>query len=124
MSLYNRIFFNFFVINFIIQIFFSLIVPPQPNNEYIKLIALDPYKVRKSTTTAAILLPLFSNISGDVKFYAIMVAKEGYNRLQLNTRFDLKSKIWPNTSSWEEAMMNDFSITYQATEPNWNPYRR
>ncbi|XP_018309941.1 receptor-type tyrosine-protein phosphatase beta isoform X2 [Mycetomoellerius zeteki] len=97
-------------------------IPPQPTDEIIKSITLDPYKARKTTTTAAILLPLFPNTSGEIKFYAIMVAKIGYNNIRANTRFDLKSNNWPNAPSWEEAMMNDFSITYQATWPHWNPY--
>ncbi|KAG5345078.1 PTPRB phosphatase, partial [Acromyrmex charruanus] len=97
-------------------------IPPQPTDEIIKSITLDPYKARKTTTTAAILLPLFPNISGEIKYYAIMVAKMGYNNIRANARFDPKSNNWPNVPSWEEAMMNDFSITYQATWPHWNPY--
>ncbi|TGZ50782.1 receptor-type tyrosine-protein phosphatase beta-like isoform X1 [Temnothorax longispinosus] len=97
-------------------------IPPQPKDEEIKSITLDPYKMHKSTTTATILLPLFPNTSGEIKFYAIMVAKMGYNKIQSHMRFDMKRKYWPNTTSWEEAMMNDFSITYQATMPKWNPY--
>ncbi|XP_011694780.1 PREDICTED: receptor-type tyrosine-protein phosphatase eta isoform X2 [Wasmannia auropunctata] len=97
-------------------------IPPQPNESYINWITLDPFKTYRSTTTAAILLPLFPNTSGDVKFYAIMVSKMGYNNVQSRTRFDLESKDWPNVSSWEESMTNDFSITYQATWPHWNPY--
>lgn len=53
-----------------------------------------------------------------------MVSERGYNNVQSSTRFDLKNKIWPNVSSWEEAMIRDFSITYQATWPQWDPYRR
>ncbi|XP_018400416.1 PREDICTED: receptor-type tyrosine-protein phosphatase beta isoform X1 [Cyphomyrmex costatus] len=97
-------------------------IPSQPTDEMIKSITLDPYKARKTTTTAAILLPLFPNTSGEIKFYAIMVAKMGHNNIRANTRFDLKSNNWPNAPSWEEATMNDFSITYQATWPHWNPY--
>ncbi|KAL0134795.1 hypothetical protein PUN28_001517 [Cardiocondyla obscurior] len=96
-------------------------IPPQPTTEEIKSITLNPYKIHRSTTTATILLPLFSNASGDIKYYAIMVAKMEYNE-RLNTRFDLKSKTWPNALSWEEAMLNDFSIAYQATDLNWSPY--
>lgn len=87
------------------------------------MITIDPYKTIRSTTRATILLPLFPNTNGNIKYYAIMVSEIGYNK-PLNKRFDLKSKIWPNTSSWEEAMISDFSITYQATRPKWDPYRR
>ncbi|GAB1864958.1 protein-tyrosine-phosphatase [Camponotus japonicus] len=97
-------------------------IPPQPDKEYIKSITIDPYKARRSTTTAAILLPLFLDTNGDIKYYAIMVSQEGYNNVQSNTRFDMKNTSWPNVSSWEEAMMTDFSITYQATRPYWDPY--
>lgn len=103
---------------------FYVLVPPQPDKEYIKSITIDPYKARRSTTTAAILLPLFLDTNGDIKYYAIMVSQEGYNNVQSNTRFDMKNKSWPNVSSWKEAMMTDFSITYQATRPQWDPYRR
>ncbi|XP_072746407.1 receptor-type tyrosine-protein phosphatase H-like isoform X2 [Anoplolepis gracilipes] len=98
-------------------------IPPQPDEEYIKLITINPYKARRSTTTAAILLPLFLDTNGDIKYYAVMVSEKGYNNVQSNTRFDLKDKSWPNVSSWEEAMMTDFSITYQATKPLWDPYQ-
>ncbi|XP_029664707.1 tyrosine-protein phosphatase 10D isoform X3 [Formica exsecta] len=98
-------------------------IPPQPDDEYIKSITIDPHKARRSTTTAAILLPLFLDTNGDIKYYAIMVSEKGYNNVKSNTRFDLKNKIWPNVSSWEEAMIKDFSITYQATWPQWDPYQ-
>ncbi|XP_011869291.1 PREDICTED: tyrosine-protein phosphatase 10D isoform X2 [Vollenhovia emeryi] len=97
-------------------------IPPQPKDEDVKSITLDPYKVRRSTTSAAVLLPIFPNTSGDIKFYAIMVAKMGHNSVRSHTRFDLASKDWPNASSWEEAMIDDFTITYQATWKHWNPY--
>ncbi|CAL1677550.1 unnamed protein product [Lasius platythorax] len=97
-------------------------IPPQPDDEYIESITIDPYKARRSTTTAAILLPLFPDTNGDIKYYAIIVSEKGYNNVQSSTRFDLKNKIWPNVSSWEEAMIRDFSITYQATWPQWDPY--
>lgn len=32
--------------------------------------------------------------------------------------------LWPNISSWKEAMQQDFTIPYQATRLCWNPYRR
>ncbi|XP_029156129.1 tyrosine-protein phosphatase 10D isoform X2 [Nylanderia fulva] len=97
-------------------------IPPQPDDEYIKSITIDPYKMRRSTTTAAVLLPLFPDTNGDIKYYAIMVSEKGYNNVQSNTRFDVKNKFWPNVSSWEEAMIRDFSITYQATWPQWDSY--
>ncbi|XP_050457145.1 receptor-type tyrosine-protein phosphatase beta isoform X2 [Cataglyphis hispanica] len=98
-------------------------IPPQPDDDYIKSITIDPYKARRSTTTASILLPLFPDTNGDIKYYAIMVSKKGYNNVKSSTRFDLKNKIWPNVSSWEEAMIKKFSITYQATWPQWDSYR-
>ncbi|XP_020278990.1 tyrosine-protein phosphatase 10D isoform X3 [Pseudomyrmex gracilis] len=96
-------------------------IPLQPDKNYIDKITIDPYKMLRSTTTATVLLPLFTNETGNIRYYAIMVSKMGNNK-PISTRFDLKSKIWPNASSWEEAMMNDFSIPYQATLRNWDPY--
>ncbi|XP_036149431.1 tyrosine-protein phosphatase 10D isoform X2 [Monomorium pharaonis] len=94
-------------------------IPPQPKPSYIKSITLDPYKSRRTTTTAAVLLPMFPNTNGNIKFYAVMVARMGHNE-QSHTRYDLNSKGWPNTSTWEDAMLNDFKITYQATWKGWN----
>ncbi|XP_011175573.2 tyrosine-protein phosphatase 10D isoform X2 [Solenopsis invicta] len=97
-------------------------IPPQPEDSDIKSIMLDPYTAIRTTTTAVILLPIFPNTSGDIRFYAIMVAKKDYNDVQSNTRFDLKNMPWPNTSTWKEAENNDFTITYQATKNEWSPY--
>ncbi|XP_011136579.1 phosphatidylinositol phosphatase PTPRQ isoform X2 [Harpegnathos saltator] len=96
-------------------------IPPLPDDEYVKWITIDPFKAIKSTTTATVLLPLFYDTNGNIKYYAIMVSELGYNK-PTSTRFNLKEKSWPNVSSWKEAMMSDFSITYQATRPKWNPY--
>lgn len=86
-------------------------------------ITINPFKAIKSTTTAAVLLPLFPDTNGTIKYYAIMVSEFGYNK-PTSMRFDLTKKPWPNEFSWKEAMLSDFSITYQATRPKWNPYRR
>lgn len=41
-----------------------------------------------------------------------------------STRFNMTNRTWPNISSWEEAMLQDFMIPYQATRLWWDPYRR
>ncbi|XP_032668444.1 phosphatidylinositol phosphatase PTPRQ isoform X2 [Odontomachus brunneus] len=96
-------------------------IPPQPEEQYVTWITINPFKAIKSTTTAAVLLPLFPDTNGTVKYYAIMVSEFGHNK-PTSMRFDLTKKPWPNVFSWKEAMMSDFSITYQATRPKWNPY--
>jgi hypothetical protein len=100
------------------------LVPPQPELEYVKSITLDPHKARRTTSTAAILLPLFPADNGDIKYYAIMVSGVPFGNLSTMARFDVKEEKWPNVSSWEEAMEKDFKIPYQATEPLWNPFRK
>ncbi|KAG7204907.1 hypothetical protein KM043_005302 [Ampulex compressa] len=104
-----------------INVLYPAGIPPQPDEEYIRAITIDPYKARRSTSTAAILLPLFPNTNGEIMYYSIIISEMGYNNA-MRTRFDLKNNAWPNTSSWEEAMLNDFTIPYQATRPYWDPY--
>ncbi|KAI4481601.1 hypothetical protein M0802_013899 [Mischocyttarus mexicanus] len=96
-------------------------IPLEPNEEYIKSITIDAYKARRSTTSVTVLLPLFSDDNGEIKYYAIMVSKKGYNPA-LKDKFNLTQYGWPNVSSWKESMKNDFSISYQATRPRWQPY--
>ena len=87
-----------------------------------KAITIDPQKAIRTTTSAAILLPLFPVTNGNILYYAIMVSQMGYNDA-ISKRHDLKNMAWPNVSCWEEAMKADFLISYQATVPLWNPYR-
>ncbi|KAL2716531.1 tyrosine-protein phosphatase 10D isoform X1 [Vespula squamosa] len=96
-------------------------IPPELNEEYIKSISIDPYKARRSTTSVTILLPLFSDDNGIIKYYAIMISRKGFN-VGLKTKFNVTEQTWPNTSSWEESMKNDFSIVYQATGSHWSPF--
>ncbi|KAK2586128.1 hypothetical protein KPH14_001403 [Odynerus spinipes] len=96
-------------------------IPPELTEEYIKSITIDAHKARRSTTSVTILLPLFSDDNGDIKYYAIMVSRQGFNQ-ELQTRFNLSQYSWPNVSSWKESMENDFSIPYQATRPKWHPF--
>ncbi|XP_015179921.1 PREDICTED: tyrosine-protein phosphatase 10D isoform X2 [Polistes dominula] len=96
-------------------------IPSEPNEEYIKSITIDAYKARRSTTSVTILLPLFSDDNGEIKYYAIMVSRKGYN-VASKIKFNLTENGWPNVSSWEESMKNDFSISYQATRPRWHPF--
>lgn len=104
------------------MVIFIIAVPPEPDKEYIKSISIDPYKARRSTTSVTILLPLFSDDNGDIRYYAIMVSKKGFN-VALNESFQMNENSWPNTSSWEESMNDDFSMVYQATESHWRPFR-
>ncbi|XP_054004981.1 tyrosine-protein phosphatase 10D isoform X1 [Hylaeus anthracinus] len=96
-------------------------IPPQPDEDYIKSITIDPYKARKSTTSATLLLPLFPDTNGDIIYYSIIVSRTKYNT-ELYSRYDLNKHTWPNISSWGEAMLQDFMIPYQATRLCWNPY--
>lgn len=98
-------------------------VPPQPDAEYIKSIRLDPHKARKTTSSAAILLPLFPDLNGNILSYAIMVSGVSSGNYSTAARFNMKEEKWPNVSSWEEALEKDFDIPYQATTPMWNPFR-
>ncbi|XP_015433446.1 PREDICTED: phosphatidylinositol phosphatase PTPRQ [Dufourea novaeangliae] len=96
-------------------------IPPQPEGDYIKSITVDPSKARRSTMSATLLLPLFPDTNGDIIFYSIIVSRMEYNTAS-NARFNLTNHAWPNVSSWEEAMLQDFTIPYQATRLCWNPY--
>ncbi|XP_066591516.1 receptor-type tyrosine-protein phosphatase H [Prorops nasuta] len=95
-------------------------LPPQPDEDYIRSITIDPDKAKRTTTSASLLLPLFPNVNGDVKFYSIMVAEIGFNEAS-QQRFDITKENWPNISSWEDAMLADYKIAYQATRPFWDP---
>nr|XP_034171362.1 tyrosine-protein phosphatase 10D [Osmia lignaria]XP_034171370.1 tyrosine-protein phosphatase 10D [Osmia lignaria]XP_034171380.1 tyrosine-protein phosphatase 10D [Osmia lignaria] len=96
-------------------------IPSQPDEDYIKSITIDPSKAQRSTTSATLLLPLFPDINGDAVYYSIIVSRIERNTAS-NTRFNLTNHIWPNISSWAEAMLNDFTIPYQATRLWWDPY--
>ncbi|XP_014227705.1 uncharacterized protein LOC106653007 [Trichogramma pretiosum] len=101
-------------------------IPPQPSEDYMKSIALDRANVRCTTSSFEILLPLFPDTNGYVQFYAILVSRLGYPYERLSRRFVATSQepdgVWPNVSSWREAMERDFRIPYQVTEPYWTPY--
>ncbi|KAK0159358.1 hypothetical protein PV328_010243 [Microctonus aethiopoides] len=98
-------------------------IPPSPNINYTNQITIDPYKIRKTTTTATVLLPLFPNTLGDIRCYAIIVSKSGYNEAN-SSRLDLINGEWPDIASWYESMVVDFTIPYQATKfcENLNPF--
>lgn len=102
--------------------FFLFVVPPQPDDRYINLITSGSTVRHKTTTTAVIFLPLFPIDNGDVKYYAIMVSQKGHNE-QSSGRLNLENDSWPNVSNWKEAMMKEFTITYQPTQQWWNPYK-
>ncbi|XP_063979718.1 tyrosine-protein phosphatase 10D isoform X2 [Diachasmimorpha longicaudata] len=88
-------------------------IPPLPEENYTAQITIDPYKARRTTTTAAILLPVFSDTYGKIHCYAIIVAKSGYNNMT-HGRNDRINGEWPNTPSWLESKSEDFRIPYQA----------
>ncbi|CAK9825508.1 Receptor-type tyrosine-protein phosphatase beta [Anthophora retusa] len=96
-------------------------IPSQPEEDYIKSITIDPFKARRSTATVTLLLPLFPDTNGNVVYYSIIVSRVEYN-MPSSTRFDITNHTWPNISSWEEAMLQDFMIPYQATRLWWDPY--
>ncbi|XP_017760243.1 PREDICTED: receptor-type tyrosine-protein phosphatase F [Eufriesea mexicana] len=96
-------------------------IPFQPDKDYIKFITIDPANARRSTTSATLLLPLFPNVNGDIVYYSIIVSRTEYN-IPSSIRFDIMNHTWPNISSWEEAMVQDFIIPYQATRLWWDPY--
>lgn len=96
-------------------------IPVQPDVEYVKMLTIDPQKAIKTTTSATVLLPLFPATNGDIKYYAVMVSTRGNNK-GTRTRYELKGNEWPNSSCWQESMLKDFSIPYQATSPEWNPF--
>ncbi|CAD6239050.1 GSCOCG00008621001-RA-CDS, partial [Cotesia congregata] len=50
-------------------------VPSDPETEYLDQITIDPYKTRKTTYSATILLPLFLNTHGEIRCYAIIAIK-------------------------------------------------
>nr|XP_012148043.1 PREDICTED: tyrosine-protein phosphatase 10D isoform X2 [Megachile rotundata] len=96
-------------------------IPSQPDEDYIKSITLDPSKAQRTTTSATLLLPLFPDTNGDIIYYSIIVSRIEYNTAS-NTRFNFTNHTWPNISSWEESMLQDFSIPYQTTRLWWDPY--
>ncbi|XP_076288683.1 phosphatidylinositol phosphatase PTPRQ-like isoform X2 [Lasioglossum baleicum] len=96
-------------------------IPFQPDEEYIKSITIDPSKARRSTTSATLLLPLFPDTNGDIIYYSIIVLKVDHD-IASNTRYNFEKLTWPNISSWEESMLQDFTIPYQATRMYWDPY--
>ncbi|XP_012279804.1 tyrosine-protein phosphatase 10D isoform X2 [Orussus abietinus] len=96
-------------------------IPDQPSDEYVKSITIDPHKAQRTTSTASILLPLFPNINGEIRYYAIMVSKKGKNP-PLRRRLNVRAGEWPDVVAWRESMMRNFEVPYQATIPRWNPY--
>ncbi|XP_043516829.1 receptor-type tyrosine-protein phosphatase beta isoform X2 [Frieseomelitta varia] len=96
-------------------------IPLQPDEDYIKSITIDPTNARRSTTTVTLLLPLFPDTNGDIVYYSIIVSRINYN-IASSMRFSITDHTWPNISSWEEAMLQDFTIPYQATKLWWDPY--
>ncbi|XP_015119672.1 tyrosine-protein phosphatase 10D isoform X2 [Diachasma alloeum] len=88
-------------------------IPPLPEANYTAQITIDPYKARRTTTTAAILLPVFPDTYGKIRCYAIIVAKSGYNNMT-HARNDRINGEWPDTPSWLESKSEDFKIPYQA----------
>lgn len=86
------------------------------------MLTIDTQKAIKTTTSATVLLPLFPITNGDIKYYAVMVSTMGNNKAS-SARYELKGNQWPNSSCWQESMLKDFSIPYQATSPQWNPFR-
>ncbi|XP_076397040.1 receptor-type tyrosine-protein phosphatase eta isoform X5 [Megachile rotundata] len=96
-------------------------IPSQPDEDYIKSITLDPSKAQRTTTSATLLLPLFPDTNGDIIYYSIIVSRIEYNTAS-NTRFNFTNHTWPNISSWEESMLQDFSVPYQTTRLWWDPY--
>uniref|UniRef100_A0A0C9RSG0 protein-tyrosine-phosphatase n=1 Tax=Fopius arisanus TaxID=64838 RepID=A0A0C9RSG0_9HYME len=90
-------------------------IPPLPSANYTSLITIDPYKARRTTSTAAILLPVFPETYGKIHCYAIIVAKSGYNNMT-HSRINLLNGEWPDTPSWSESKSADFEIPYQAVK--------
>ncbi|CAG5075536.1 Similar to Ptp10D: Tyrosine-protein phosphatase 10D (Drosophila melanogaster) [Cotesia congregata] len=90
-------------------------VPSDPETEYLDQITIDPYKTRKTTYSATILLPLFLNTHGEIRCYAIIVAKAGFNYGNFS-RNDLKAGEWPSIASWIESAQKGFTIPYQASK--------
>ncbi|XP_015605731.1 receptor-type tyrosine-protein phosphatase eta [Cephus cinctus] len=95
-------------------------IPAQPSKDYVKLITLDPQKAQRTTTTAVVLLPIFPHTNGEILFYAITVSEVGYNTAR-QARLDIRNGNWPNISAWQESMLAEFVIPYQATRKSWNP---
>ncbi|XP_058788976.1 receptor-type tyrosine-protein phosphatase eta-like isoform X2 [Phymastichus coffea] len=94
-------------------------LPQQPGPDYVRSIRLDPHKARRTTTSAAVLLPLFPDDNGQIRYYAVMVSGRTFDNS--SARLEVAKEGWPNVSSWKEAMEADFDIAYQATEPKWQP---
>ncbi|XP_044581587.1 phosphatidylinositol phosphatase PTPRQ [Cotesia glomerata] len=90
-------------------------VPSDPKTEYLDQITIDPYKTRKTTYSATILLPLFLNTHGEIRCYAVIVAKAGFNYGNFS-RNDLKAGEWPSIASWIESAQKGFTIPYQASK--------
>ncbi|XP_034948424.1 receptor-type tyrosine-protein phosphatase F isoform X3 [Chelonus insularis] len=89
-------------------------IPPLPPDNYTNQITIDPFKARRTTSTATILLPLFPNTNGDIKCYAIIVAKAGYNNESFSRINTDPETYLDNTASWFESKQKDFTIPYQA----------
>ncbi|XP_008546122.1 receptor-type tyrosine-protein phosphatase beta isoform X1 [Microplitis demolitor] len=99
-------------------------IPSDPDAAYINQITIDPFKARRTTYSALILLPLFPNTNGEIKCYAIIVSKIGHNNKRFS-RNDLKSGEWPKISSWIESVQKDFTVPYQASKlcnDSYHPY--
>lgn len=91
---------------------FSFSVPPLPDSNYTDRISIDPFKARRTTTTAAILLPVFPDTYGTIRCYAIIVSKSGHNN-ETHSRIEANDGK-PEPLSWYESMSLDFVIPYQA----------
>ncbi|XP_043267007.1 receptor-type tyrosine-protein phosphatase H [Venturia canescens] len=95
-------------------------IPPQPNENYTRLISIDPLKARRSTTTATVLLPIFPNTGGTIQCYAIIVAKRKFNDNETFGRFDEPSNcenaLQPHIATWSESKREHFTIPYQAVK--------
>ena len=91
----------------------SIAVPPPPNVSYTNFITTDPYKARKTTSTATVLLPLFPSTGGEIMCYAVIVSKMGYSNA---TFARLKNGDWPHTATWKESKEKGFELPYQAAK--------
>lgn len=91
-----------------------------PSETYMADIKLNPFDAIRTSSTAYVLLPLFNNTNGEIKYYAVMVAEINYNNMSYG-RFDLRSGNWPSTQTWQQAMSQTPITRYQATEIRWYP---
>ncbi|XP_014208904.1 tyrosine-protein phosphatase 10D isoform X2 [Copidosoma floridanum] len=96
-------------------------IPPQPKEEYIRSITLNPQKSPRSTSKAFVLLPVFPQDFGEIKHYAVMVAAASFKNESARFEIDERKKSWPDVRSWEESKENNFRIPYQATVSFWKP---